>query len=165
MAADASACRSMGPFATAESVAQATEMLSRGGYEPRQRPAEGAVPDGYMVMIGPLGSEAAQARVIARLKRGALDDAFALPKLPEGYAVSVGLFSERGRAERRVLAVGRMGLEAGIVERTRPGTVYWLDFELKTPADEPGELEPLLKAAAPSGQAEVVPCPEPRAVG
>jgi hypothetical protein len=116
-------------------------------------------------MIGPLPNEAAQQRVVRRLGRGGLDDAFALPKLEEGYAVSVGLFSARQRADRRVLAVERMGLKASVVERTRPGTVYWLDFDLKTPAGAPGSPDPLLKPADPAQPWQVVPCPEPRPVG
>lgn len=164
-AAGAQRCVSMGPFSELELTAQATAMLKQDGYEPRQRPANGPVPDGYIVLIGPLPGEAAQARVVRRLNRGGLDDAFALPKLDEGYAVSAGLFSARQRAERRVLAVERMGLKASVVERTRPGTVYWIDFDLKTPAGAAGTADPLLKSSDPSQKWQVVPCPEPRPVG
>jgi hypothetical protein len=163
--AEALRCVSMGPFSGPELTAQATAMLKQDGYEPRQRPANGAVPDGYMVMIGPLPNEAAQERIVRRLGRGGLDDAFALPKLEDGYAVSVGLFSARQRAERRVLAVERMGLKASVVERTRPGTVYWLDFDLKTPAGAPGAPDPLLQPTDPAQTWQLVPCPEPRPVG
>jgi hypothetical protein len=155
----------MGPFADLELIAQATAMLKQDGYEPRQRPARGPVPDGHMVMIGPLKGEADQVRVVGRLNRGGLDDAFALPKLEDGYAVSVGLFSQRARAERRVLAVERMGLKASVVDRTRPGTVYWVDFDLKTAAGDAGALDPLLKASDPSQKWQVVPCPPSRPVG
>lgn len=165
-AVEARRCVSMGPFSELELTAQATAMLKQDGYEPRQRPANGPVPDGFMVMIGPLKGEADQARVVGRLNRGGLDDAFALPKLEDGYAVSVGLFSQRARAERRALAVERMGLKASIVERTRPGTVYWIDFDLKTaPAGSAGALDPMLKTPDPSQKWQVVPCPQPRPVG
>ncbi len=158
-------CVSMGPFSELELTAQATAMLKQDGYQPRQRPANGPVPDGYIVLIGPLPGEAAQARVVRRLNRGGLDDAFALPKLDDGYAVSAGLFNARQRAERRVLAVERMGLKASVVERTRPGTVYWIDFDLKTPGGAAGAADPLLKPSDPSQEWQVVPCPEPRPVG
>ncbi len=158
-------CVSIGPFIELDATARATAMLKQDGYEPRQRPANGAVNDGFMVMIGPLRREADQARVIGRLKRGGLDDAFALPRLDTGYAVSVGLFSEQRRAERRLLAVERMGLKAAVIERTRPGTVYWLDFDLKTPVGEPAALDPLIKTSDPSRSWQVAACPEPRSVG
>jgi len=50
---------------------------------------------------------------------------------PEGRRVSVGLFSKRERAERRAVAVKRMGLEPEIAERKFPGTVYWVDVGLR----------------------------------
>ena len=143
--------------------AQALQMLKQDGYEPRQRSAKGAVPDSYMVVIRRLKGEADQARVVARLNRGGLDDAFAIPKLDDGYAVSVGLFSQSRRAERRAVAVGRMGFKAEIVERTRPGTVYWLDFDLKAPAT--GSADPFAKTADPNEKVQVVPCPANAGVG
>jgi len=157
-------CASMGPFSDAEGLAQVTAMLQQDGYAPRQRTANGAVVDSYMVVIRQLRNEADQARVVARLNRGGLDDAFAIPKLDDGHAVSVGLFSQARRAERRVLAVGKMGFKAEIVERTRPGKVYWLDFDLKTPAA--GSADPFAAASAdPAQKWQVVPCPAPGALG
>jgi hypothetical protein len=165
-AVEARRCMSIGPISELELTAQATAMLKQDGYEPRQRPANGPVPDGFMVMIGPLKGEADQARVVGRLNRGGLDGAFALPKLEDGYSVSVGLFSQRARAERRALAVERMGLKASVVERTRPGTVYWIDFDLKTaPVGGGAALDPMLKTPDPSQKWQVVPCPQPRPVG
>jgi hypothetical protein len=116
-------------------------------------------------VIGQLEAEADQARVIGRLNRGGLDDAFALPKLDDGYAVSVGLFSQAQRAERRALAVARMGLKADVVGRTRRGTVYWLDFDLKTPGGEDGAPGSPSVSTDPSQALQVLPCPEPRPVG
>lgn len=156
-------CASMGPFADTDMTAQALQMLKQDGYEPRQRSAKGVVPDSYMVVIRRLKGEADQARVVARLNRGGLDDAFAIPKLDDGYAVSVGLFSQARRAERRAVAVGRMGFKAEIVERTRPGTVYWLDFDLKAPAA--GSADPFAKTADPNEKVQVVPCPTSASVG
>jgi hypothetical protein len=162
LATPAIRCASMGPFTDAELTAQATLMLKQDGYEPRQRVANGAVPDGYMVVIRRLRDEADQARVVGRLGRGGLDDAFAIPKLDDGYAVSVGLFNQQRRAERRSQVVANMGFKPEILERTRPGTVYWLDFDLKTPAT--GD-DPFARSADPSQKWQVVPCPGSGAVG
>jgi len=164
-AGDLRRCVSMGPFAGLDLAAQATAMLKQDGYEPRQRPANGPVPEDYMVLIDQLKGEAEQGRVVDRLKRGGLDDAYPLPKLKDGYAVSVGLFSELRRAERRALAVGRMGLKAQVVERTRPGTVYWIDFDLKTAAGAAAGTDPSLRSSDPSQKWQVTPCPEPKSVG
>jgi hypothetical protein len=158
-------CVSMGPFAGLDRAAQATTMLKQEGYEPRQRLANGPVPDDYMVLIGQLKGEAEQGRVVGRLKRGGLDDAYPLPRLKDGYAVSVGIFSQPRRAERRAAAVGRMGFKAEVVERTRSGTVYWIDFDLKAPSGGAATSDPLLKASDPSQKWQLTACPEPKAVG
>jgi hypothetical protein len=159
-------CVSLGPFRELDIAAAATAMLKKDGYEPRQRPANGAVPDDYLVVVGGLRSETEQQRIVRRLNRGGLDDAFPLPKLDDGYAVSVGVFSEAKRAERRRLAVGRMGVESKVLERTRPGTVYWLDVDMKPAA--PGAPDPAaawLKPGDPAQTLQVVACPQPGTVG
>lgn len=164
--AAAQRCLSLGPFRELDVAAAATQMLKTDGYQPRQRPANGQVPDDYLVVVGNLRNEADQQRVVRRLNRGGLDDAFPLPKLDDGWAVSVGVFSQPQRAERRRLAVGRMGLEAKVLERTRPGTVYWLDIDLKPAA--PGAPDPAaawLKPAGPTQSLQVVACPPPGSVG
>jgi hypothetical protein len=159
-------CVSLGPFRELDIAAAATLMLKNDGYEPRQRPADGAVPADYLVVVGNLRNEADQKRVVRRLNRGGLDDAFPLPKLEDGWAVSVGVFSQAQRAERRRLAVKRMGLDAEVLERTRPGTVYWLDIDLKPAA--PGAPDPAaawLKPTGPAQSLQVVACPQPGSVG
>lgn len=164
--AGAPRCVSLGPFRELDVAAAATLMLKRDGYEPRQRPARGPVPDDYLVMVGSLRNEADQQRVVRRLNRGGLDDAFPLPKLEDGWAVSVGVFSAPQRAERRRLAVQRMGFDAKVLERTRPGTVYWLDIALKSAA--PGAPDPAaawLKPAGPEQSLQVVACPQSGSVG
>jgi hypothetical protein len=47
--ADLRRCVSMGPFTGLDAAAEAAALLKQDGYEPRQRPAGGPVPDGYMV--------------------------------------------------------------------------------------------------------------------
>ncbi len=44
--------------------------------------------------------------------------------------VSVGLFSERQRADRRAQAVQKLGLQPEVGERKVPGTVFWEDVSL-----------------------------------
>lgn len=164
-ATSAQRCVSLGPFRELDIAAAATAMLKKDGYEPRQRPANGPVPDDYLVVVGNLRNEADQQRVVRRLNRGGLDDAFPLPKLDDGWAVSVGVFSQAQRADRRRLAVARMGLDAKVLERTRPGTVYWLDIDLKPAV--PGAPDPAaawLKPADPAQALQVVSCPQPGGV-
>ncbi len=126
-------CVSVGPFTVAEQALEATAFLDQRGYQPRQRSVQGQIPDGHMVMVAALRSPADQERAVARLKRAGLPDAFALPRLDSGYAVSVGQFSQVTTAERRARVVANLGFAAEVVGRQRPGAVFWLDLTLDSP--------------------------------
>ena len=155
----ASACVTVGPFANLEEAAKVTVVLKEGGYEPRQRPADGDVPDGYIVQVEGLQDAADQARVRRRLERGGLSDAFILPPADGQFAVSVGIFSDSRRAERRAAVVRKLRLSPVISTRTRPGTVYWLDLDLRT--DGSGLTPESLQQSV--GTFKVAPCPPPDA--
>lgn len=158
--APAARCVTVGPFADLEAAAKVSTVLVGDGYAPRQRPADGQVKDGYLVRVGNLATVADQERVQRRLQRGGLDDAFAMEPQDGRYSVSVGIFRERRRAERRAQVVTQMGLAAEIQDRMRPGTVYWLDFDLKT--ESAAGLEGLGQGA---GALQMLPCPTADAKG
>lgn len=168
--AAAGRCVTVGPLADLDAAARVTRMLVELGYAPRQRPADGLVPDGFAVLVGGLSGPEDQERVRQRLERGGLSDAAALPApIAAGaataaqseaggqYAVSAGLFSERRRAERRAEVVRRIGLTPTIEERRRSGTVYWLDLDLRSPAD-PEALQ--AAGLTTEGTLQILPCPE-----
>lgn len=163
-------CVSVGPFTAADQALEATAFLDQRGHQPVQRSVAGQIPDGYMVMVAALRTPADQQRVVARLKRAGLPDAFALPRLDSGYAVSVGQFSQATTAERRARVVANLGLAAEVVGRQRPGTVFWLDIRIDSPI-APGQTPQSLfwpgDVAAPTEGAglgdparwEFTPCP------
>jgi hypothetical protein len=134
-AVDATRCVSVGPVTDLEAAARVNAVLVELGYQPRQRPAEGRVPDGWVVLVGGLADAAEQASVERRLKRGGLTDAASLPAAAAPFSVSAGLFSERRRAERRAEAVDKIGLTPSIEPRLKAGTVYFIDIELRNAAD------------------------------
>lgn len=140
-AADAMRCVSVGPLTDLDAAARVNGVLVELGYQPRQRPADGQIPDGWLVLVSGLADAAEQADVERRLRRGGLEDAARLPA-PEagGLAVSAGLFSELRRAERRAEVVRKIGLAPSVEPRLKAGTVYWIDIDLRNAADA-GSLE------------------------
>ena len=76
--------------------------------------------------------------IIERLRRarrrGRLRDAGARGS---DVTISLGLFSERQRALRRLDDAKAVGLEPRIVDRERTGTVYWIDVDVVPPAELP----------------------------
>jgi hypothetical protein len=130
LAADAQRCVSIGPFADLTRSARAASMLRARGFDPAQRAEEGDNWAGYWVYVGGLETPADETRVLRNLDRAGIKDAHIMPPTADGRRISVGLFSERAGADRRALAVKKLGLEPEITERRQAGTIYWIDLHL-----------------------------------
>jgi hypothetical protein len=137
-------CISVGPFRDVSEAAHAATTLRGGGYDPRQRVADGEVWAGVWVYL-PLPPSRTGDQILAKLKAGGIDDALEMPGPNEGSVVSLGLFSDPKRAQARVAQAQSMGFNPGIADRKRTGNVYWIDIDLKptdsllNPADLQGE--------------------------
>ena len=126
---DTTSCLSVGPFVDLTSSGQAAALLKAKGFDPRQRAEQGQVSLGYWVFLGGLASQADADRALVTLERNGIRDAVVMPETADaGRRLSLGLYSERSRAERRDQAVRQAGLGAEIAERKLPGTLYWVDL-------------------------------------
>jgi hypothetical protein len=138
-------CISVGPFRDVSEAAHAASTLRGGGYDPRQRVAEGEVWAGVWVYLPLPAARPAAEQALAKLKAGGIDDALEMPGPNEGSVISLGLYSEPKRAQSRVAQVQALGFNPGIADRKRTGNVYWIDIDLKptdgllNPADLQGE--------------------------
>jgi hypothetical protein len=138
-------CISVGPFRDVSEAAHAASTLRGGGYDPRQRVADGEVWAGVWVYLPLPASRPAAEQTLAKLKAGGIDDALEMPGPNEGSVISLGLFSEPKRAQARVAQAQALGFNPGIADRKRNGNVYWIDIDLKptdgllNPSDLQGE--------------------------
>jgi hypothetical protein len=124
-----SACLSVGPFGDLANSAQAAELLRAKGFDPKQRAEAGQTSAGYWVYVSGLKTQDESDKALATLERNGIKDALVMPDTGDaGRRLSLGLYSERGRAERRAQAVRQAGLKAELAERKLPGTVYWVDL-------------------------------------
>ena len=123
-------CVSIGPFNDLAQETHAASLLQERGFAPQQRTEAGDVRDGYWVYLGGLKSAADETHALHSLEEAGITDAHAVPAADDGRRISVGLFTERPRAERRARAVQHLGFSPDIVERRRSGTVYWIDLDL-----------------------------------
>ncbi len=130
-------CLSLGPFTDLTDAARASTLLRESDLEPRQRAGEGVVWKGFWVTLGGVPDRAAAGATIERLRRAGVADAYAMPGDGSDVTISLGLFSERQRALRRLDDARAIGLEARIVDRERTGTVYWIDVDVVPPAELP----------------------------
>ena len=136
-------CISVGPFRDVAEAARAASTLRSGGYDPRQRVADGEVWAGVWVYLPAPATRAASDQVLAKLKAGGIEDAMEMPGPNDGSVISLGLFSEPRRAQARVAQAQSLGFNPGIADRKRTGNVYWVDIDLK-PTDsvlKPSDLQ------------------------
>jgi hypothetical protein len=138
-------CISVGPFRDVSEAAHAATTLRGGGYDPRQRVADGDVWAGVWVYLPLPSTKAAGDQMLAKLKAAGIDDALEMPGPNESSVISLGLYGESKRAQTRVAQVQALGFNPGIADRKRSGNVYWIDIDLKptdsllNPADLQGD--------------------------
>jgi hypothetical protein len=139
---DVKRCISVGPFRDVAETAHAASTLRSGGYDPRQRVAEGEVWAGVWVYL-PITPSRSSDQMQAKLKGGGIDDALEMPGPNEGSVLSLGLYSDSKRAQSRISQAQALGFNPGIADRKRTGDVYWIDIDLK-PTDsvlKPSDLQ------------------------
>ena len=124
----AARCLSLGPFPYEEDFDAASLKLEALGMSGKKRLAEGQIWVGYWIFLSPEATrEQAVAKVEALRTRG-VADIYIEPAGERENAISLGVFKERNRAQRRYREIRDLGFEPQIARRTRQGTVYWLDF-------------------------------------
>jgi hypothetical protein len=153
-------CLSIGPFRDLAEATQGSASLRAAGHDPRTRVAEGDVWAGLWVHLAGLSSRSEAQRAVTMLKQNGIRDAYIMPSAGRGADISLGIFSEPARAQRRAEEVRAIGFTPTIAESTRKGTVYWIDVDLG-PTD--GFIDP---AAIPGEEGKitrlkVVACPTP----
>jgi hypothetical protein len=128
-------CVSVGPLRELSEAATASARLRAAGYEPTQRVVEGDIWIGYWVHLEGLPSRADANQALQALHDGGVAEAYLIPGEQDGDIISLGVFNEISRAGRLRDQVRELGFDPAVVDRTRRGTVYWIDVRL-APAQE-----------------------------
>lgn len=156
-AAASSRCVSVGPFQDLAAAAQAAASLQGGGFAARQRIERGEVWVGYWVSVPDFPNQAAAEQAMAKLRAGGLTDVYILPGEGQRRVLSLGIFSEVARAQRRVDEARQLGFEPQVSDRKREGSVYWIDVDLQQPGQA---IDPaLLQTTGTIVRLEQRPCP------
>ena len=154
-------CLSVGPFAERAIAEQAGNWLRSAHHVSRERSVEVDGPTTYWVALTMKTLQEA-ARVAMRLKAAGVADVEVTPPAANqtDATVSLGVYSERERAERRVTDLRALGVNAPIVEQRHKVTQWWLDVPQRA-GDPPLEAGALHKAVPASASAAIGPCPAP----
>lgn len=118
-------CLNAGPFADVGAAGKALVTLRDKGLEPAARAEDSG--SGWWVYVTVKDAAGAEA-VLSSLKEDGIEDAQPMPG-ESAKKVSVGLFSDRERAERRAGVVQKLGLRPELEQRQLPPT-YWIQARL-----------------------------------
>lgn len=162
---DVKRCISVGPFRDVAEASHAASTLRSGGYDPRQRVADGDVWAGVWVYLPLPATRAASDQMLAKLKAAGIEDALEMPGPNDGSVISLGLYSESKRAQARVAQTQALGFNPAIADRKRTGNVYWIDIDLKPtdsvlkPSDLQGEAGRIVRLEVKGCPADGAPQP------
>lgn len=130
---DALTCSSVGPFADLGQASQAQATLRSMGFQPRQRVEQGELWTGYWVSVRDLATRDAAEDALKTLNANGITDVYLMPGSDPPNVLSLGVFSDYQRAQRRSEEVKAIGLNPQISDRKRAGSVFWIDVDLKEP--------------------------------
>jgi hypothetical protein len=130
---DKLSCTSVGPFADLGQASQAQATLRSLGFEPRQRVEQGELWTGYWVSVRDFATRDAAEVALRTLTDNGVTDVYLMPGAEPENVLSLGVFSDYQRAQRRAEQVRALGLTPEISDRKRSGSVFWLDVDMKEP--------------------------------
>jgi cell division septation protein DedD len=129
-------CISIGPFQDLTSAAQASAKLKTEGRDSRQRLEQGQLWVGYWVSVPGFAKREDAERAVARLKQNGITDAYISLSGADAESsniVSLGVFKDSERAQRLLAEAKGLGFPAQVSDRTRAGSVYWIDVDFPAP--------------------------------
>jgi hypothetical protein len=118
-------CATIGPFQDEALAGMAEGQFRAAGIPAQRRDSTAQINDGWWVYVTSTDS-AAQSRAVDTLRRAGMRDAFAMPNDQE-LRVSVGVFSDEGRAEDAATRVKGLKLTPVIEERHKEQPETWFD--------------------------------------
>lgn len=168
----AATCVSLGPFVESTLADAAAERLRRLGFVARSRASVDEVRVGLWVRITNLPTPADAANALAALQTAGIADAYVVSDGSPGNTVSLGVFSDRSRAEEVAGIVRKAGYTPETSDRLRTMDVFWLDIDraengglppLETVQPEAGAGLPLEMRACPGSTPAATPTVAPAA--
>jgi hypothetical protein len=139
-------CFTLGPYRDRELADDAAGRIREVGLPASRRSSVERVLRSYWVLIPPLANKEAADAIAAQLKRRGVKDFFVTEEPPN--AVSLGVFSQRRYADRRVSEMEHLGYEVEVEPIYRDRTVYWLDYETRSDSSVP---EQVWRGSVPDG--------------
>jgi hypothetical protein len=122
-------CYTLGPFAEVQIAELLAGALAEAGVSAAQRSLEQQEVSSYWVYLAPYPSRNQAIALTRELAGRGVSDYYVVNSGEFANAVSLGLFSEQPRAERRVAQIRALGYSPILAPRYRSRTVHWVDYE------------------------------------
>jgi hypothetical protein len=157
-------CTSVGPFSSLMDASQAQATLRSIGFTPKQRFEQGGeVWVGYWVNLQNLETQKKADAALKLLRSNGVTDIFLVPGANPPI-LSLGVFSDYQRAQKRTEQIRAFGFEPTLADRKRSEPVYWIDVDILQPGQsidtsifqtEQGRIMRLELRACPQVQASL----------
>ena len=156
-------CVSGGPYLDKAGAERAAARLDGLGFSSRLRTARDEVWVGQWVRIEDFATADDAGNALAALKAAGIADAYLLAEEPTGNVVSLGVFSDPGRAAQVMAKAMQAGFTPQVEDSYREEDVFWLDVDRSDNAGLPG-LEMFRIQDGGGTRIELRACPDPDSV-
>lgn len=123
-------CYTLGPLTSEKSRDTLITRLQDLDVNVESRSLEQRETIGYWVFLPPLENRKAALAIAEELAKKGIKDYYVVTDDEYRHAVSLGLFSEKARADRRMAHIRTLGYKPQKIVRYRDRTYYWLDYQL-----------------------------------
>ncbi|MBS0431677.1 MAG: SPOR domain-containing protein [Proteobacteria bacterium] len=123
-------CQSLGPFPTQVDMRAAMQALTPHVPRIQFREEEAHQSRGFWVYLPALSSRDAALATARSLSARNVRDYYVVTAGDQQNTISLGLFHDRGNAERRKAEIAALGFNAQMNERVETLPVYWVDYVL-----------------------------------
>jgi len=123
-------CQSIGPFPTQADMRAAMQTLTPRVPRIQYREEQAHQSRGFWVYLPALPTRDAALATARSLSAKNVRDYYVVTAGDQQNTISLGLFHDRGNAERRRAEIAGLGFNAQLSERVETLPVYWVDFVL-----------------------------------
>ena len=123
-------CQSIGPFPTQADMRAAMSTLTTHVPRIQYRQEQAHQSRGFWVYLPALPSRDAALATARTLSARNVHDYYVVTAGDQQNTISLGLFHDRGNAERRRADIDALGFKAQVSEQVETLPVYWVDFVL-----------------------------------
>jgi cell division septation protein DedD len=133
-------CYTLGPFSEMKTLRIVTREIKDYVVEASFRSKEEQEQTMFRVLVRPVGSKQEARDLIKELVSKNIKDNFILTDGPNKNGISLGYFSNKGRAYRHAGRVRKLGFDAIAEPVFRTYTIYWLDYRIKAGNEFPQQI-------------------------